>query len=360
MDERSAVGNAEDEELARLIEEAGPRPEVPKEDLEAIQQAFRQAWHERIGARGSRFAPEPEPPRRAGNRGRAWAALAAGLALAALGFFLLWGEGPAAPAASVARVAALAGEPTYQLPGSTSRRPLAVGTELGPGSEVATPGEAPEAHVALALDGGASLRLDRGSRVRLQKAGNVELLAGAVYVDTGPELGHPRTLAIATPFGVARDLGTQFEVRLLAEARGALRLRVREGAVILERPGGAEPLPPVPAGVELTVGRTGEGERRPVATQGEEWRWALLAAPPFEIEGKKLAELLAWVARETGWALRFEPPGLEAETRNIELHGSIARLTAEDAPKAVLPGAGLGYRLEGGVLEIRREGGGPK
>ena len=56
----------------------------------------------------------------------------------------------------------------------------------------------------------------------------IELSAGAVYIDTGSESAR---FAVRTPLATARDLGTQFEVRLLDDT---LRLRVRSGIVELK------------------------------------------------------------------------------------------------------------------------------
>ena len=53
------------------------------------------------------------------------------------------------------------------------------------------------------------------------------------------------------------------------------------------------------------------------------------------------------------WCNRlFTDRELEARSSAIELHGSIAGLTPDQAPAAVLPTCGLSHRLQGGVLRI--------
>lgn len=161
----------EEEQVRRLLEEAGPRPEVPPEDLAKIKAAFRAEWQEHVR-------------RRRGPDRRIWL-LAASVVLAlGLGWWL-W---PAAPSSQV------------------------TGAEL----------EA-EKPAAFQLEG-ASLRLDAGSRVRLVSSSEVRLERGAVYVDSQGA----GTVTVHTPLGTVTEIGTRFEVRLLGSA---VRVRVREGAV---------------------------------------------------------------------------------------------------------------------------------
>jgi hypothetical protein len=80
----------------------------------------------------------------------------------------------------------------------------------------------------------------------------------------------------------------------------------------------------------------------------------LEAAAGFEIEGQTLQDLLDWVARETGWQVRFADAELAASAKEIVLHGGIGNLRPDQAPFAVLPGAGLEGELSRGVLTIRR------
>jgi hypothetical protein len=80
----------------------------------------------------------------------------------------------------------------------------------------------------------------------------------------------------------------------------------------------------------------------------------MAAAPGFEVEGRTLGELLAWVARETGWRVRFAEPELAAAADEIVLHGDFGDLRPDQAAFAVLPGAGLEGVLADGVLVVRQ------
>ncbi len=100
-------------------------------------------------------------------------ALAAGVA--ALGAFYVFRETPA-PVVEVARIAAIRGDVHVE-----SGADVVTGSALRSGDVLITG----EGRVALAIGDALSLRLDRATRLRLVAPGQVALLAGAVYVDSG-------------------------------------------------------------------------------------------------------------------------------------------------------------------------------
>ena len=94
--------------------------------------------------------------------------------------------------------------------------------------------------------------------------------------------------------------------------------------------------------------------RREVAREGPEWSWALGGAEPaFDIDGRSLREFLAWAAREKRLALRFAPESLDAKTARTILHGSVAKMTPDEALRAVLPTTSVNASTEGAVLVVR-------
>jgi ferric-dicitrate binding protein FerR (iron transport regulator) len=288
----------EEEQVRHLLEEAGPRPEVPPEDLAKIKAAFRAEWEEHVRRRRS-------PDR------RLWLLAASVVLAVSLGWWL-W---PASPT-PVARA-------------ETSGETINSGAKL----------EAHEGPAAFRLDGGSSLRLDAGSRVRLVSASEIRLERGAVYLDsegTG-------TVAVHTPLGTVTEIGTQFEVRLLGSA---VRVRVREGAVRVASHR-------ADAGTELTLQADGSVARSRIAAYGPAWDWVLKAAPPLRIEGLTLAEVLERVTRETGWTVRYEDSGLAASAGEIVVHGNVEPLAPDQALEVVLPGAGLDHQVVDGVLILR-------
>jgi hypothetical protein len=341
-DDSRPVGRAADEAeeraaVERLLAEAGPRPPLDDEDVALLAAATRQGLRERFpGARPSavvrptRTPAVPAAPRSVPR----WLPLAALLALA-LGVAAWWAvsQRVAAPPV-VARVEAVAGRLAV---GEGGGRPLAAGAEVARGALLCTDRGS---HATLRLDGGSELRVAGASCLRAAAGDRVALVRGALYADTGGAAA----LTVDTPFGSVHDIGTRFAVRLLDEA---VAVAVREGAVLVageHRAGAGEGL----------VVRRGRVERRQVPAWGEEWAWVVEAAPGFEIEGRTLAEFLAWTARETGWRVRWADPALAAEAGGILLHGDLGPLRPDEAPFAVLPGAGLDGRLEGGVLVVSR------
>ena len=153
---------------------------------------------------------------------------------------------------------------------------------------------------------------------------------------------------VATPLGTVSELGTQFEVRLVAEG---LRVRVREGEVALRRLGRTHT---ADAGVELTVTAAGVVHTAALPAFGAAWEWTQAIAPPFPLEGSSLSEFLAWVSRESGRRVAGSAMAAGEPARATVLHGSLAGLTPEESLAVVLPSCGLGFRLDDASIRIGR------
>lgn len=309
---------AEEEIVRRLLEGAGPRPPVPEEDLAAISAVARSAWQSEVRRR------------RAAARRPVWALAASLAALLAVVAGIAWWRASESRrvTTAVARVEAVKGS---------------VGIPAGGALPIGTALQSENGRASLRLPDGTVVRLDADTRVRLVSATALDLERGAIYADT--ESG---ALEIRTPLGTVRDIGTRFAVRV---AGPALRVQVRHGAVAVERGGRTHV---TPAGQELVLRSDGTSEKREIAGYGPEWEWVLEAAPGFDAEGRTLEQFLGWVARETGWEVRFADEELAASAKGIVLHGGLAGLRPDQAPFAVLPGAGLEGELQEGTLVVRR------
>ncbi|MCP4661753.1 MAG: FecR domain-containing protein [bacterium] len=324
---------------------AGRRPEVPDEDLAIIKTAARAAWQAKLRKREAR--------RFGFTRARALA-LAAGLLIAVGASWWWWIARSATGPGPAARVETIAGMATMRTLGEDGREPPTTSVEVGQaipaGTELDTTGadRGVPAQIALRLAGGSSLRIEGGSRVRIASLSVIELESGTVYVDSGAEPERGAAVEVRTPLGVAADFGTQFEVRLL-DGGATMRVRVREGMVVVEQ---GETSHSAVDGMELTLHSDGSVVRRRVPAHGPEWRWVLDTAPHFDVEGRTLREFLDWVARETGWWIRFEDQAVETSAEAIILYGAIGDLTPDQAPDVVLPGAGLSGRVVDGTLVI--------
>lgn len=306
-----------DDPIGRLVRLVGPREGVPAEREQRVRTAVHAAWRGEV--------------RRRSRRRMVWAI---GSLAAAAALVLALGPGlrdrlttrPAPLAETVATVETAAGVPGLTAGDGVSRDAT---LETGDGGSV-----------ALRLAGGAAVRLDARTRLALRSASALALESGALYVDSGGDGG---ALEIRTAFGVARDVGTRFEVRV---GEASVRLRVREGEVVLEHGGTTHT---ADAGVELEAGAEGV-TRRVTAPYGPHWDWVLSAAPPFELDGRTLAEILDWTARETGREVRPDP-AVRTKLREVFV-GSLASPRPDAVLDGVLATFGLRARADGGTLWV--------
>jgi len=184
------------------------------------------------------------------------------------------------------------------------------------------------------LDSGTELRIDRNSRVSVGRAFTLD--RGALYIASAE-----RGLEVRTRFGVARDVGTRFEVRL----DGNMELvRVRDGIVEFEGHRAN-------AGEQMEIER-GAVTKSVLATHAAEWSWTESVAPVFTIEGSSVASFVAWVASESGMSVQYESNDLRLRAQRTTLHGSIGDLRPTVACGAILPTAGLRCKAIDGVLHI--------
>ena len=297
--------------VAELLQQSGPRPLPSRAGLEAARAEARAAWQSELWIRQRRM-----------RVGRAIFAMAtaAMLVLAIMRY-----RSP-----EIARTVAVA---RVQESGATLSVNDVFHTIAGQ-------------RARLTLTNGVELRLDADTAIRFADLGAIALERGAIFVDTGSSHSPGRSVEVRTPAGIARDIGTKFEVRVLA---GTTRVRVRDGIVQLTHGGATHT---AQRGVELLADASGVTQNNaPIA--GADWTWVALAAAPFEVEGKTLAEFLEWVAREGGWEIRFADDALRQSSASIVLHGSIAGLTPEQALETILPTCGLTHRIERDAVIVR-------
>ena len=245
----------------------------------------------------------------------------------------------AVPAATVVAVIGIAGA-------SIAPHSVAAGQTVLPGATIST---RDDLRVVLRT-GAAQVRLDTGTEAAVIASGVMQLRAGALYVDA--DGAQAQSIEVRTPYGIARDVGTRFELRLID---GGLRVRVRDGLVQWERAGSHRT---AAAGTELLARAAGVPTARAVSAFGDDWAWVLQAAPPFSIDGQRLEAFLAWVARETGWRITFETPQLQARSAGIILSGNVDDLALPEALHAVLTTCSLEYTERDGVVTIQPAAGG--
>lgn len=182
---------------------------------------------------------------------------------------------------------------------------------------------------------GNTLRLDGDSRVVLSaQRPFAKLERGTLYFSSEPGT---KPVRIETPFGDVRDVGTQFEIRLLSDR---VHVRVREGRVEL-RDHVAE------AGEVLVA------TRQTVVTSraAGDWSWVERAAPPIRLEGMHLDAVLHRIAREKGLTLDWHAP---ASARAITLRGNTP-FTPDEALDVATAAARLTWRVAGDRLVIEEK-----
>lgn len=332
---RQPTAGSEDEQAtARLLRMAGMRPEVPADRADRVRRAVHLRWQTRVRrhAVGRRVAG-------------AIALLATAAALVVIVKLKAPREDVLAPLGQVVATAERIEGEARRWPGvsgsSAVSMPLSQHEVLRMGEWVQTQATG---RAALRLTDRTSVRLDRNSRARLIATTVIELADGAMYIDTGRS---STGLEVRTALGIARDVGTQFEVRLDDRS---LRLRVRTGLVELRR--GREATH-ARAGTELTIAPGGI-TRGTVAAYGPEWEWASGLAPAFAIEGQPLAVFLENLCREQGWTLRYADATLARAASGIILHGSIEGLQPREALDVTMTTSGLGHRFRDGDVIVFR------
>ena len=305
-------------QIAALLRMAGRRPQVPADAAARVREAVHEEWLRTTRRR---------------TRNRVLMAIAAAALIAVFGVLLTRRPHfvPPTPNAAPQLVATaqvvsgsvVARDPDPRVLGEASPIYMGASVETAAGSAA-----------AFEWQGRASLRLAGGTLVHFHTPDVLTLERGAVYFSS-TKPGRP--IAIRTPRGDVRDIGTQFEVRVEG---GDVRVRVREGKVELGRE-------VAEAGIELNANANGI-TRRAIDTSGADWDWILAAAPPIALDGT-LAEVLGRVAREKGLTLRFADERL----RTLTLHGNVP-LTPDDALGDAVQAAGVRVKVRNGEMVVSR------
>ena len=200
--------------------------------------------------------------------------------------------------------------------------------------------------IALRLAGGQSLRLDTMSRVVVHSANDVGLDRGGLYIDTErSQIAAP--VIVTTAFGQARDVGTQFQVRLDDDV---LTVGVREGLVEVTRPY-REALA-IDSGRVVDLDIDGGQVERDAGYDDPIWKWVETVSPDFELNGATLQQYLSWYAGQRGVDLIWSDAGSEQRAKRIKLLGSIAGTTLEEGFEAVKRIAPFEHRFEDDALWI--------
>lgn len=327
--ERGDDTRSPDRDIARLLEAAGPREQLP-EDLKLRWEAH--------------FRTELETARRARRRRFAipLGALAAGIVALAL---VLDRPGGNDPEQIPMQVLAVAGGSSL-LENEATRRPAAPGLDLAVGSVLETAADS-----RLKLNwAGFDVRLNERTRIRLL-SDRLQLDEGELYVSNQGQRTALRSAAIVTPLATVRDVGTQFKVRYDG---GRLSASVRTGSIVVETATGRQQADAA-SGTKQQV-LVGVGGEVTVLEDRSDWTWIYPVAEPFALEGRSVLEFLQWYAAESGQELRFADEGAELAAGYTRFSGGIdmAGLNPEQAVTLVLSTTRFETRQEHNSLLISR------
>jgi hypothetical protein len=164
----------------------------------------------------------------------------------------------------------------------------------------------------------------------IREDGQLYLEAGAVYVDAPGAA----TLTVATRWGEARDIGTRYEVRLLADD---WQVQVREGRV---RMADSEAGNAVVGPGERLIARGDVFQRSNVPEFDSSWSWTHQALQVPAIEGESLVSYLRWWSAESGVTVHFASAIDEQLASQTILHGSLDGLGLEEGFLVTLSSAG--------------------
>lgn len=319
-----------EQDLGHVLRNAGRRSEPPEEVAQAVRAVVETQWREVVTQRT--------------RRRRMGLSLAAAAAFVAIGLWaarpVLWSSG-----ASLAEIRVAMG--TVQAKAGWLRNWGAVGSgqALHAGETLAT---ASNGRAALALADGVSVRLDRDTQIELVAARRISLSRGALYVDSGSRTpAHEPELLVETPAGAVHHVGTQYETRVIGSE---VRIAVREGKVEVDTSAGA--MHSASAGEQMTISSTGSIVRSGISPYGERWNWVSATAPPFNINGRSVAEFMNWAARELGRDVVYADAAAQSEADRVLLNGSISGLSPDEALAAVLPTTPLRSDMRNGQLVV--------
>lgn len=324
------TGNGE-QDLGHVLRNAGRRSEPPEGVAQSVRAAVEAQWREVVAQRTRR-------------RRRIGMSLAAAAAFVAIG---LWAARPLvwSPGASLAAVRVAAGTVQAKAGWLSSWGAVGPGQALHAGETLAT---ADNGRVALALADDVSVRLDRDTQIVLVGTRRISISRGALYVDSGARTAaHAPELLVETPAGAVHHVGTQYETRVLGSE---VRIAVREGRVELDTGGGA--MHSASAGEQLTISSGGNVMRSAISPYDERWKWVSATAPPFNINGRSVAEFMTWAARELGRNVVYDDAQAQADAERVLLNGSISGLSPEEALAAVLPTTPLRSEMRNGQLVV--------
>ena len=323
-----------DDAFAELLGKASPRPAPPSMDEALIREAVHAEWQLVSG-------------RQLRRRHITSFALAASLLLAVFATLNLL----RAPVSDIRNQHMATIEKQFGEINVNSRIANAVEMAAIEGGAVVETG--PESGLALGWHDGGSLRIDENSMVVFEAVNQIYLDFGRVYFDSEQSSLSSRPakrgaveLSIRTDHGVLRHLGTQYMARAGADA---LVISVREGVVSID----GDIIARASAGQEFAISASGSLTIND--TNGiDDWEWVEKSTPAVNLNGRFVAEALAWVSRESGRTVRYASDAAEMVANEAQLRGNM-ELPPTRALDIFMMTVDLNARIEGEVIVVSED-----
>ena len=316
-----------DNDIGKLIKAAGLR--------ESVSPSREQRAHERVSAHWQSVVQDHKARRRPRQQLRTFA-VAASVMLAVLVGYLYLEPLPEEPltVASFARVIG-----SVEVDGTAPR----IGDALEAGMQLRTH---TASRVAMAMANGQILRVDENTELLALADDRLRLTYGAVYIDSA-DSQPSASVFVETDYGVAHDVGTQFQVRI--DDTG-LMIGVRDGLVNLARTDDTQV--EIDSGWLYEMSTGGDDEIRPDDSAGR-WAWVDTVVTEFDLDGATLHDYLLWYAREKGVQLEWADVVSEEKAQAIRLSGSIEDQSLDAGMQTVQRIAPFDYEHVGNTLRVK-------
>jgi ferric-dicitrate binding protein FerR (iron transport regulator) len=323
-----------DDALEALLRKAPPRPMPADDDTAAVRDAVKDEWLAVTGRRRTR------------RRLISLAAAATVLLAIAVSVNLL--RVPSALPVQVATIDKTIGS-IHFLGEQSQLQEMQDLSDVMAGQTIVT---GHDSAAGITWVNGGSLRIDEDTRVEFISPEEILLKSGRVYFDSQPsslQAGITQSsvtdFAIRTEQGVVRHVGTQYMTGING---GALTISVREGQVEVE---GSYHDTTAKAGQRLTLAGSNRPAITNISSHGDDWRWVEQMAPAINIDERSAYEFVNWVARESGFEVRFVSAAAEQRARDTKMTGSVDR-EPQVALRTLLQTTTLDSNIENGWIVI--------
>ncbi|MGD9842584.1 MAG: FecR family protein [Steroidobacteraceae bacterium] len=321
----------EDPSLAKLISQAGPRRGAPAAVTEQVREAAHGEWLQLLQQR-----------RR--HQHIRWLA-AASVLIAIVGIISVSWQ-TSKPTAELASTSSTVLAEINHLSGSAQLNQLSASTtqSIHANELLLT---AAESGARITTSTGISLRVAAASELRWLNDHELQLLRGALYVDSH---NNAAELVIHTPLAQVTHVGTQYQV---STSSSGLIVAVRSGQASIHDATNA-PVS-VYSSEQVHMDANGHSVRTPLANDDASWQWVDMLIEPFVVENRNVADFLQWVADATGYQLRYTSVAAQAAANTTVLHGHSTRMAPLQAMQVVLATTDLRASIQGAQLVVSQQ-----